>query len=459
MHAPTAKRPIGFRTNAGGGSGVPQSAMAVLCAVVLVVVVLFTAGSASSFGLAQRAAAVAAGDDAPARRRKDDFPQAVEHDAAGAKAHATVAVAPNSDEVHPGVRNELINRGSAGPKSFRDSAAGLAVAKVREAHDEHVAKLRAASDAVKGEAKDDAAEEGGGATVALTAAAEDGENFEWAKRGITCPPYTIDDLDALQIPLKHLPRKKKTSVRQKYDRRAHNCAKDGIWNRVTIEDHHKILHHMARLGQIERGSVILDWGSGCGHSMQFLHDELNVTGVGIDVSVKTIEYAISNTTRRNLYCVDDGTKLQWLPSNTFDHVISFGSIYHVYNRVMFCHVLRQLVRVIRPGGTVYNGWTENGEYHRKHVAACFEDLPVEPKVLEERVEFADVKIFPLKARQDTPNTYSLVLKKTAAVPAAEEAAKFSLEGVPIECDEHYCARKSDAEEMAELEKRRSKAKK
>lgn len=284
---------------------------------------------------------------------------------------------------------------------------------------------------------------------------QDAEYVAKARAGIKCPVVDEEAMNReLQIPLKHLPRGIKTSVLQKYNRRAHNCASHGIWNRVRIDDHHKIMEHMVRLGRIERNSYIFDWGAGCGHTMDWMHKEYNITGVGVDVSTLTIEYARANTTKSNIYCVADGTKLEWLPSNSFDHAISFGSIYHVYNRTLFCHVLRQLVRIVRPvTGTVYNGWTENAEFNRKHYEACLGDLPVHYDVLEEKKEFADVEVFPLKAQQHSPNTYSLRIEKRSAVPADEEAKKFSLESIPIACDEHVCVKRADEKSMALLAKR------
>lgn len=266
-------------------------------------------------------------------------------------------------------------------------------------------------------------------------------------RGLECPQEDSTGFDALQIPLKHLPRGKKTSVAEKYNRRAHNCASNGIWNRVTIDDHHRILHNIVKIGKIKKNSFALDWGSGCGHSMQFLFDEYDVTGVGLDVSNMTIAYARSNTTKANLHCVADGTKLEWIPSNFFDHAFSFGSIYHVYNRTMFCHVIRQLVRVVKPGGTVYNGWTENAEYKRAHVGMCLEDLDVTFEIVEERKGFSDVAIFPLKAQQTTPNTYSLVVTKTKPT---ENDDVFSLANIPISCGVHVCERRA----VVKVEKRR-----
>ena len=260
--------------------------------------------------------------------------------------------------------------------------------------------------------------------------------------GLECPAYD-SRMEELQIPLKHLPRKKPTTVGQKYDRRAHNCASNGIWNRVTQKDHHRILQHMADLGHVKDGSFVLDWGSGCGHSLEWLSKEHGTYGLGIDVSNKTIAYARANTTKTNMHCVADGTRLEWLPSNAFDHVISFGSIYHVYNRTLFCHVIRQLVRVVKAKGTVYNGWTENAEFKRVHVSKCLDDLPVSFQIIEEKTAFADVEKFPLKSQQEVPNTYSLVVTKKALIPPEEEVELFDLEKIPIICDTHRCEKREE----------------
>ena len=255
----------------------------------------------------------------------------------------------------------------------------------------------------------------GETTTSAVVASADESSRTAPFRGLTCPPYSAE-IEQLQIPLKHLPRKRKTSVSQKYDRRAHNCATNGIWNRVTREDHMTILENIVKAANIKRDSFVMDWGSGCGHALERLTLEYGITGLGIDVSNLTIAFARENTTKRNMHCVADGTKLDWIQSNTFDHVFSFGSIYHVYNRSLFCHVLRQLVRIVKRGGSVYNGWTENAEYKRNHVHMCFADLPVNVEILEEADLMKNVKIFPLKAQQETINTYSLVLTKTADSP-------------------------------------------
>ncbi|KAJ9462003.1 hypothetical protein DIPPA_20351 [Diplonema papillatum] len=249
---------------------------------------------------------------------------------------------------------------------------------------------------------------------------------------LICPPWETD-LDTLQIPLRHLPRKKPTSVDQKYDRRASNCLKAGIWHKITLDDHRKILSIIDHLLGTKPGEHVFDWGSGCGHKLRFLAEKKQVTGFGLDVSEKSIAYSLVNTTEQNHFCRANGARIdEWLPENYFDHALSFGSVYHVYNRTTFCAVLRSMVRVVRKGGRIYNGWTENAEYRRKDVRPCLRDLPVSVEIHEERSLFSSVPVFPLKSQQTFPNTYSVVITKN------EATVPFLWTYVPVNCTTHWC---------------------
>ena len=234
------------------------------------------------------------------------------------------------------------------------------------------------------------------------------------RRVLLCPRWA-EDKDKLQIPLKHLPRKKATSVDEKYDRRASNCQKGGIWHKISLEDHMEILKVIEKQLAVSRGDHVFDWGSGCGHKLRFLADKRGVSGFGLDVSEKSTEYALVNTTRENHFCRANGVRTdEWMPENYYDAALSFGSVYHVYNRTTFCSVLRSMLRVVKKGGRMYNGWTENAEYRRDDAKMCFRDLPVKVEVVEEDQIFRNVKVFPLKAQRYKPNTYSLVVTKLEA---------------------------------------------
>eukprot|EP01060_Flectonema_neradi_P036145 TRINITY_DN6882_c0_g1_i1.p1 TRINITY_DN6882_c0_g1~~TRINITY_DN6882_c0_g1_i1.p1 ORF type:complete len:434 (+),score=50.89 TRINITY_DN6882_c0_g1_i1:44-1345(+) len=252
------------------------------------------------------------------------------------------------------------------------------------------------------------------------------------RKVLICPPWD-SGTDILQIPLKHLPRKKPTSVDQKYDRRASNCLKGGIWHKISLEDHMQILEVIEKQLGAKRHDYIFDWGSGCGHKMRYLSDKKGINGFGLDVSEKSVAYSIENTTSANSFCRANGVRIdEWMPENYFDHSLSFGSVYHVYNRTTFCSVLRSMFRVIKSGGKMYNGWTENAEYRRKDVAPCFRDLPAKVEIVEERKAFSHVSVFPLKSQQSVPNTYSVVITKLK--PTVPHYWTY----VPVNCTVHFC---------------------
>lgn len=125
---------------------------------------------------------------------------------------------------------------------------------------------------------------------------------------------------------------------------------------------------------------ILDWGSGCGHSLAYLASRFQgVYGVGIDASEQTVKYAqetyeaettntphgeTGSTTR---FCHHNGVDLSYYPSNFFDHALSYAALYHFEEPVVQCDVIGQLLRVIKPktntvgtntghGGRLYIGW-------------------------------------------------------------------------------------------------------
>eukprot|EP00666_Eupelagonemidae_sp_cell4sb_P003482 gene3482-2508_t len=72
------------------------------------------------------------------------------------------------------------------------------------------------------------------------------------RRRIVCPRWDPGG-DRLQIPLKHLPRRRPTTVDEKYDRRAPLCVGNGIWHKVTLAEHMQIIAVIAELLGVRRG--------------------------------------------------------------------------------------------------------------------------------------------------------------------------------------------------------------
>ena len=102
-------------------------------------------------------------------------------------------------------------------------------------------------------------------------------------RDIICPAPTA--LMNMEIPLEHLPRKKRTKVSEKYDRRAGNCNSKGLWSAVSREDHYLIMKKIGELVGIKKGHRIFDWGSGCGHKLDWFAKEIGTSGMGVCASL------------------------------------------------------------------------------------------------------------------------------------------------------------------------------
>eukprot|EP00754_Rhynchopus_humris_P046069 Rhum_TRINITY_DN5566_c0_g1::Rhum_TRINITY_DN5566_c0_g1_i1::g.17735::m.17735 len=225
-------------------------------------------------------------------------------------------------------------------------------------------------------------------------------------RDIICPAPT--PLMNMEIPLEHLPRKKRTKVSEKYDRRAGNCNNKGLWSAVSREDHYLIMKKIGELVGIKKGHRIFDWGSGCGHKLDWFAKEIGTSGMGVDLSYKSLLYAWQNTSKANKYCHGDGSDLSWIPDDTFDAVFSFGSIFHVYNQTLMCRSYKEMVRIAKRGAKIYNGWSAEDEFPNLALYHCLRDTNVEKvEVLEElKTTFKGIKTFPTKWKGWTKDTYT-----------------------------------------------------
>eukprot|EP00756_Hemistasia_phaeocysticola_P055031 Hpha_TRINITY_DN30949_c0_g1::TRINITY_DN30949_c0_g1_i1::g.112259::m.112259 len=220
---------------------------------------------------------------------------------------------------------------------------------------------------------------------------------------IECPK--VDAATGGDIPLEHLPRGKPTTVAQKYDRRASNCFKHGLWSSVALEDHRKIMDVIAQVTHMKREALLFDWGCGCGHKLQWFTRTHNTSGLGVDVSAKSLAYAKNETTRANNFCWADGSNLWWVPPNTFDVAFSFGSVFHLYNESLICKSYREMVKLVKPGGYVYNGWTAEDEFTNSALYKCLGTVE-EVDTIEVFTEyygsssslFKGIKTFPTKMK-------------------------------------------------------------
>jgi ubiquinone/menaquinone biosynthesis C-methylase UbiE len=99
---------------------------------------------------------------------------------------------------------------------------------------------------------------------------------------------------------------------------------------------------------------ILECGCGAGAflaSLLKVYPELKVSGV--DYSPTLVERAREHL--EGEFFVADMTDLGLIAANTYNHTLSFGAIFYLSSEEAASHVIGEMLRVTKPGGTVYIG--------------------------------------------------------------------------------------------------------
>ncbi len=111
----------------------------------------------------------------------------------------------------------------------------------------------------------------------------------------------------------------------------------------------QLIEHLARLGNIQPGSRILDIGCGFGGSSLFLAKHYGVEATGVTISPVQVEMANRAAVENNLHAeflLMDAEALQF--SQPFDHLWSVESISHYHDPAKFFSLA---AKFLKPGGT------------------------------------------------------------------------------------------------------------
>jgi SAM-dependent methyltransferase len=101
------------------------------------------------------------------------------------------------------------------------------------------------------------------------------------------------------------------------------------------------------------GDIILDIGSGCGHFATMMTRLYGVRFFGIELNPTAHLWSTEHST--GIFRRADAADLSWIPSESFDHMYSFATIYYIRMEQQ-CSFTKEVVRVLRSGGTAMFGW-------------------------------------------------------------------------------------------------------
>lgn len=160
---------------------------------------------------------------------------------------------------------------------------------------------------------------------------------------------------------------------RKYEDRANSlqCQDSrGMWHQAMSDVHKCVLISVGHWLRFRPGELVLDWGSGCGHKLSWAKMLFDVDGIGVEIQEPAVRWAQRHSAGK--FCHGDGRNLTWLPEETFDHVVSYASIYHLEKDEQ-CSVGIQLVRKLKIGGRAFLGWNHGPVMSNWEWLMCFED--------------------------------------------------------------------------------------
>ena len=173
--------------------------------------------------------------------------------------------------------------------------------------------------------------------------------------------------------------------------------------------HDEVLPAAVRVADL--GDVMLEIGPGPGAATAWLRERVKRLAA-VELSPSAAEALRQRFTGTNVSVVTgDATALAW-PDGSFDSVGMFTMLHHVPTRAAQDAILAEVLRVLRPGGTLVGSDSLASEgLHRFHEGDTYN--PVEPSALLTRLQtlgFAEMSVtvghmllFRARAPEDDPS--------------------------------------------------------
>jgi len=88
---------------------------------------------------------------------------------------------------------------------------------------------------------------------------------------LSCPPLSNKQKQNLFKQAKVI--NKEIDIEKYYEHSNNKACDKGMWNLIGNEQHRKITKHLISIMGAKKGDCVYDWGSGCGDSLGWMHED------------------------------------------------------------------------------------------------------------------------------------------------------------------------------------------
>ena len=170
-------------------------------------------------------------------------------------------------------------------------------------------------------------------------------------------------------------------------------------DRNMAERHWHTAKEALELMPVEPGDTVLDLGTGSGYALRALRERSIGRGYGIDASAEMVSNAAAYTDDPNLAFLRADFEALPFDANAADHAFSMEAIYYADVEA----VLRELNRVLRPGGTVSVAVDYYAENPHTEEWAEFIEVPMARLSREEYRRALEAAGFHVAAQRNVPD--------------------------------------------------------
>lgn len=131
----------------------------------------------------------------------------------------------------------------------------------------------------------------------------------------------------------------------------------GMWHRNDIAPVVRCKYEtMVNLLDLGPGNVVVDWGAGCGHALDWIAGRRPFHAIGLDIVKENVAWAKQNMPHLDEFCATESADFKFIPNNSVDFFFSNAVLYHVPAKEQCALVRDEIFRILRVGRCSWHGW-------------------------------------------------------------------------------------------------------